>query len=45
MEMVWIMMALMSILAFTLAIQMQSDRMELVPTINEKAGHAIKNAI
>jgi hypothetical protein len=31
----------MSILAFPLATRMRSDGLELVLTINEKAGHAI----
>jgi hypothetical protein len=40
-EMVWIIMRLMSIFASSFAIQMRSDWLKLVLTINEKAEHAL----
>jgi hypothetical protein len=40
-EMAWNVMRLMSIFAFSLAIQMRSDWLKLVLTINEKAEHAL----
>jgi hypothetical protein len=40
-EMVWIMLGAHVNICFTLATRMRSDRLELVLTINENAGHAI----